>query len=318
VTLYKYYNNSNKVIKIKKMVTFMINSADHRYMLFILTCILSLSFFSTPVRAEDQNISIAGSSTIRPIITAAANRFEKLHMISFNISGGGSGNGIKLVAMRETGIGAVSRALRDDEIKKWPDLKAITIGYDGIAIIVNKSTRVTELTNGQLRDIYLGKISDWQELGGKSGPIFCISREPGRAEFKLFLDYTKLEAKHTDSFIFHRKQGEHEYSGKKCHIIGSNKDTIISVSLRRDAIAYVSMGQAIIFEAKTHRILLPSLDGVKAVPENVKNGKFPLTRPLNLVTYNEPEGIIKKFIDFMMSAQGQSYVFAKNFIPVNR
>ncbi len=287
-----------------------------RYVIFIFVGVVSFLFSSFHVQAEDLIITVAGSSTVRPIITATSKQFKKKNPVVFNITGGGSSYGIKSVAMGTVTIGIASRKLNKKEEKKWQTLRVTTIGYDGIAIIVNKATQVTALTNEQIRDIYLGKISNWQEVGGQGGPIVCISRESDRGESQLFLEYTQLEAQEDITSMVYRKKGDQQYSSTKSRIIGSNKDAILSVSMRKNTIAYVSMGQALDFERKTKRILLPTVDGIEPVTKNVKNKTFPIYRPLNILTNGEPDRLVKSFIDYLLSSEGQSYVFSKNFIPV--
>ncbi|MCP4700645.1 MAG: phosphate ABC transporter substrate-binding protein [Gammaproteobacteria bacterium] len=266
----------------------------------------------------EELIKMAGSSTIRPIIRTASIPFGKSHGVAFDIGGGGSSHGVKSVAAAKVNIGNASRYLKEKEKKKWPDLVPHLIGSDGVAVIVHKSVKMKNITKKQMQDIYTGKVRNWKEIGGPDLPIFLVSKEEGRSTLDLFLKYADLEAKTTSPrTMIHRLKGEQEYSETTARIIGSNRRVLLAVGWKKGAIGYVSVGDAIHFAEKTKKITLPNLDGVEATITNVKNGSFPITRPLHVVTKGPAQGIIKKFIDFLLSAAGQEIVKKRDFVPIN-
>jgi phosphate transport system substrate-binding protein len=195
-------------------------------------------------------------------------------------------------------IGLVSRPLKDDE----KDLLAFPIAQDGVCIILHKGNSVASLTDEQVVSIYTGKLSNWKDVGGKDAPITVVNKAEGRSTLELFCHYYKL--KNADI---------------KAHVvIGDNAQGIKTVAGNPDSIGYVSIGTAE-YEAKqgTPIKMLPC-SGVAASIDNVANGKFPLARPLNLVTKKAPEGLAKEFIEFAQSHKVHDIVKEQYFVPITR
>lgn len=277
---------------------------------------------STSVYAAEKMITTAGSSTIRPIVEKAAKAFKKKHpSAKFVIGGGGSSHGVKSAGEGNVLIGQASRNLKEKEKKKWKDLVAHRIGLDGVAVIINKKNPLSKITKQQVQDIYSGKITNWKDLGGFDAPIFLISKEEGRSTLDLFLKYFSLEAKEVGegraAVMVHRKKGTEEFSTVRAKLIGPNKEAIAAISTKKNAIAYVSIGTAQEVAAKGGRIKLLELDGIPATIENVGNESYPFRRPLHLVTKGEAKGIVREFIDFVLSKEGQKIVTDLEFISIN-
>jgi phosphate transport system substrate-binding protein len=125
-----------------------------------------------------------------------------------------------------------------------------------------------------------------------------------------------LEANETKKSMVFRKKGDSEFSLIKSLIIGPNKDTLSYVYARRNAIAYVSLGQALTLAHKSHKIEVLTLDSVQPTLKNVKNGRYPLIRPLNLITKGDPKGTAKDFIQYMLGNEGQLCVSNERYIPL--
>ena len=264
-------------------------------------------------------IHIAGSSTVRPISQAAAAKFGPAHGVKFRIEGGGSSHGVKSVATGKVDIGNASRNIKKSELAKWPSLVPHTVGYDGVTIILNKDVSITAMTHDQIQKIYMGEITNWKEVGGPDEPISLIAKEEGRSTLELFLKYAGLEGKEIDGgkHMIHARKGTDQWSSVKARIIGANRQALVQVANKRGAIGYVSIGDALAFAAKTGKIVLPKVDGIAATVANVKNRSFPITRPLNMITNGPATGVIKDFIDFCLSPEGQKIVAKKNFVPVH-
>ncbi len=282
----------------------------------VMAVVFGLTLLSAGSLFAQDTIKIAGSSTVRPVVSAAASTFGQANSVTFKIEGGGSSHGVKSVAEGKVDIGNASRYLKDKEKSKWPNLVLHLIGNDAVAIIVNKHVGIEALTKEQVQAIYTGKITNWKELGGADLPISLISKEHGRSTLDLFLKYAGLEAKETGKFMVHRIKGEQGFSTVKARIIGANQQALAQVAGKKGAIGYVSIGDALVFAKKTKKIRIPSLDGVQASLTTVKNMTFPICRPLHVVTNGPPQGKVKKFIDYLLSTQGQKIVIAKSFISV--
>ncbi len=272
--------------------------------LVLLLVIVGATWLFIPKKAEQasnkpgmERLVLTGSSTVAPLAAEIGRRFEALHSnVRVDVQTGGSSRGINDVRSGLADIGMASRALKENE----SGLFSFTIATDGIGMIVNRANPVTALDRQQIIDIYTGKITDWQAVGGNADPITVVNKAEGHSTLELFLHHFDLQN-----------------SAVKAHvIIGDNQQGIKTVAGNPDAIGYVSIGSAEYEAQHDAAIKLLPLDGVAASVENVQNGAFPLARPLNLVTRSEPAGIIKAFIEFARSRQVDDLVMAQYFVPV--
>jgi phosphate transport system substrate-binding protein len=240
---------------------------------------------------------ITGASTIAPLAAELGKRFEERNRgVRVDVQTGGSSRGISDVRAGLSSIGLVSRALKDDE----KDLKAFTIARDGVGIILHRDNPVNELSPEQIVGIYTGAITDWSAVGGKPGLITVVNKAEGRSTLDLFISYFKLRASDIKPQV----------------VIGDNQQGIKTVAGNPAAIGYVSIGTAEYEAGADTPIKLLGLKGVAATVENVGNSTFPLARPLNLVTKSEPEGIVKSFIDFVLSPGVHDLVREQFFVPI--
>jgi phosphate transport system substrate-binding protein len=189
-----------------------------------------------------------------------------------------------------------SRALKDDE----KDLKGFTIARDGVGIILNSANTVTTLTDQQIIDIYTGQVTDWSVVGGPAGPITVVNKAEGRSTLELFLHHFKLKPSDIKAQV----------------VIGDNQQGIKTVAGNPGAIGYVSVGTAEFEAGQGTPVKLLGMNGIAASVENVRNGSFPLARPLNLVTKHEPSGLVKSFVDFAQSADVHDLIKEQFFVPL--
>jgi len=249
--------------------------------------------------AKIDKLVLTGSSTVAPLAAEIGKRFESLHPgTRIDVQTGGSSRGISDARSGLADIGMASRALKADEA----DLIAQTIALDGISIIVNAHNPVLALDKRQIIDIYTGKIVNWQAVGGNDAPITVVNKAEGRSTLELFLHHFGLN--NTDV--------------KPQVVIGDNQQGIKTVAGNPDAIGYVSIGAAEYDAEHGVAIKLLPLEGIAASVDNVRNGTFPLSRPLNLVTNHEPTGLAKAFIEFARSGQVDDLIEAQYFVPVAR
>ncbi len=251
---------------------------------------------SEPDRLQGKLV-LTGSSTVAPLAAEIGKRFETLHAgVRIDVQTGGSSRGIADARQGLADIGMASRALKPDE----GDLHGFAIARDGIAVILNAANPTSELSDDQVVAIYTGLITRWSEVGGNDTPITVVNKAEGRSTLELFLHYFKLESPAVKAHV----------------VIGDNEQGIKTVAGNPDAIGYVSVGAA--EYSATHGVpvkLLP-MKGVTASIATVKDGSFPLSRPLNLVTKNEPTGLIKAFIDYARSPAVHDLVEQLYFVPL--
>lgn len=239
---------------------------------------------------------LTGSTTMAPLIAEVAKRFQTLHPgIQIEVQMGGSGRGINDAHGGKADIGMVSRALKPEETA----LYNVSIARDGVAIIVHKGNPVLSLSDKQLMDIYTGKVTNWRQVGGRDAPMHVLagSREGGSAE--LFSQYLKLPY---DEIRAQRS-------------IAANAERTAAVAADPDAIIWTSLGEAERMAQEGVPIKSLAVGGVAATSRNVRNGDYPISRPLTLVTRGAPSGSARAFIEFCVSSQITELVLAFDFVP---
>ena len=244
--------------------------------------------------AQPYTIEIGGSTSVTPLIELLSEDYqkEKPH-IKININGTGSGDGINN-AGKLYQIGMSSRELT--AVEKGSGIKEIIIAIDGIAVIMNNASPVSNLTIEQIRDIYTGAITDWNQVTGgtKSGRIAVISRESGsgtRGAFEELVGFQgKLMAGATESTS-----------------TGAIK---AGIAQNPNAIGYISLGSV------DNTIKAISINEVLPSTANVLNGTYKIARPFILMTGSNVHFESAAFIDWIMSPAGQNIV-KRNWISVN-
>jgi len=240
---------------------------------------------------------LTGSSTVAPLVGEIAKRFEKLHPdVRVDVQTGGSSRGIADAKRGTADIGMASRALKPEET----DLAAHTIAMDGVGVIVHRDNPVQALTDEQVMAIYTGRVSNWSEVGGVGAPITVVNKADGRATLEVFLKHFGLASPDIKASV----------------IIGDNQQGIRTVAGDVNAIGYVSVGAADHEIGRGVPIRLLPMDGVEATTANVRNGSFPMSRPLNLVTYGSVSPLAQAFIDFARSSAVNDLVEAQYFVPI--
>jgi phosphate transport system substrate-binding protein len=253
---------------------------------------------SAPPAAAPYTIAIGGSTSVNPLMEMLIEEYGKAHAnVKFTVSATGSGDGIKGAAAGTYEIGMSSRELSPAEI--GTGLEDLIIAIDGIAVILNNANPVVNLNMEQIKDIYTGKITRWQDLGasanGKTGGIAVISREPGSGTRGAFEELLRFQ----DQLV----KGAIEFDGT-----GAIK---AEVSRNADAIGYISLGSL----DSTVKPL--NVGGVAPSNANVVSGSYKIARPFILVTRKGVplKAETKAFVDWIMASAGQSIV-KKSWIPV--
>lgn len=264
-----------------------------------LTVAAAVLLLSMAAQAAGERLTITGSSTVAPLAAEIARRFEQKNPgVRIDVQTGGTSRGLADARSGLADIGMASRSLKADE----KDLMPHTIAMDGIGIILHKKNSIRTLSDDQIKAIYRGQIKNWKEVGGKDMAITVVNKAEGRSTLELFLLYTELKNSDIKAQV----------------VIGDNQQGIKSVAANPGAIGYVSIGSAEYEEAHATPIRLIPLRGVAATVAHVRDGKFPLSRPLNLVTKGVPVGLSKRFVDFATSGAVNDLVEAQFFVPLAR
>jgi phosphate transport system substrate-binding protein len=241
-------------------------------------------------------LTLSGASTAAPLVNEIARRFESQHPgVRIDVQTGGSSRGVADVRRGTVAIGMVSRPLGTDE----SDLTAHRIAMDGVALIVHRDNRVSELTRQQIADIYTGRIDNWSAVGGPDAPITVVNKAEGRSTLELFLAHFKLKREDIRADV----------------VIGENLHGIRTVAGDPHAIGYVSIGTAEFERFNGVPIRMLPLEGVEASTANVRNATFPLSRPLNLVTMGKRSPLADAFLALATSRDVNDLVKAQFFVP---
>ena len=277
-----------------------INSSNwatrRRYLVFCSLGLCALLQSCLP-SAERSELRISGSSTISPVMDEITRRYSIYNPdVQISVSAGGSIQGISDVREGESDIGMVSRSLKEEET----DLEQFIIAHDGVSLLVHQDNPVKALDQQQVLDIYTGTVDNWQAVGGNQASIEVVSKGENHATFSLFAEYFSLPVEEIES----------------ARILGDNEDVMQAVLDNPDAIGYVSIGAAEYNIIHGMPLKLLPLEGVAATIENVSDGEFPLSRPLNLVTSQFPAGEQKELIEFALSQEVQDIITEQAFVPV--
>ncbi len=239
----------------------------------------------------ESTIQIAGSTSVQPLSEELVKAFmAENNKVRINVAGGGSGAGVKAAAAGTADIGASSRELKEEE----KNVKEYVIALDGIAIIVHKDNPVNDLSQEDIKKIFAGEITNWSELGGEDGAIHVYNREDGSGTRGAFTELIMgKEVSITDKAIIQNSTGA----------------VRTAVAGDKTGIGYISLG-GINEEIKALKV-----DGVEATVENIKTKTYKIYRPFLYLTQKEPEGVVKAYIDWVLSLEGQGIV-AEHFIPV--
>jgi len=240
-------------------------------------------------------ITEAGSTTVQPLAELLADGYMQKHPeVQVTIGGGGTAQGITSVNTGLVDIGAASRELKADD----PQLVKHLLARDGIAIITSPDNPVDGLTKDEIRQIFGGIIKNWSAVGGPNAAIRVIVREEGSGTRAAFEEMVMAKPEPAVQITSTALQ-QNTNVGVKTYVAGNEY-----------AIGFISFG----YIDNTVKAL--AIDGVEATEENAKNGIYPIVRPLYFLTKEAPTGLVKQFIDFCLSAEGQATVAEEGYISI--
>jgi len=246
--------------------------------------------------ADNATVTLSGSTTVQPLAEKLAEAFMTENTgLQIDVQGGGSSVGVKAAGQATSDIGMASREIKESELAEFPKLKIFVIARDGIAIVTHPDVPVSDLTVEQVRDIFSGKITNWKDLGGDDQNIIVVSREEGSGTRAAFEEMV---------------MGEDALIAASAILQASNGAIRTTVSTTPYSIAYLSFGYL------DDTVKSISIDGVAPTEPNAADGSYPIVRPLNMLTNGEPAGMVKAFLDFILSEAGQKLVVEDGYIPV--
>ena len=240
------------------------------------------------------NVATGGSTSMKNVIAALTEGFAEVEPgVTVSYDPTGSGAGITGATDKTLDIGLSSRALKDDEKN---DVDGTTVALDGIAIIVNKDSKVADLTVDQLKQMFTGEITNWSEVGGDDGEIVLVGREAGsgtRDGFESIVDVKD--------------------SCKYAQELTATGAVISAVEANPLAIGYASLS------AVGDTVKAVTVGGVECSEETVKDGSYEVQRPFVFVT-NDSVALsaqAQAFFDFAASADAADLIRTAGAVPVN-
>jgi phosphate transport system substrate-binding protein len=260
-------------------------------LLLLFSC-LSATLAGCGKKEANNALCIAGSTSVQPFAEKLAEIYMRDHpQVRIDVQGGGSSAGVFAAEHGAADLGASSRELIGQE----KELQEIPIAYDGIAIVVNKQNPLANLSLKQIRQIFQGEITDWGQFHLAPHPIHIITREEGSGTRNAFEELV---------------MGKHAEITPDALVQDSNGSVRELVADDPYSIGYISMGLV------DPRVNALSVDGVAPTRENVKNRSYRLVRRFLLVTREIKPGTCQDFVNFILSAQGQSLLESEGLVGV--
>ena len=239
------------------------------------------------------NVATGGSTSMKNVIAALTEGFAEVQPgVTVSYDPTGSGAGITGATDKTLDIGLSSRALKADET----GVTGTTIALDGIAIIVNKDSKVEDLTVDQLKQMFTGEITNWSEVGGDDGEIVLVGREAGsgtRDGFESIVDVKD--------------------SCKYAQELTATGAVISAVEANPLAVGYASLS------AVGDTVAMVTVEGVECSEDTVKDGTYKIQRPFVFVT-NKSVTLSEQaqaFVDFATSKDAADLIRTAGAVPVN-
>ena len=240
------------------------------------------------------NVATGGSTSMKNVIAALTEGFAEVEPgVTVSYDPTGSGAGITGATDKTLDIGLSSRALKDDEKN---DVDGTTVALDGIAIVVNKDSKVADLTVDQLKQMFTGEITNWKDVGGDDGEIVLVGREAGsgtRDGFESIVDVKD--------------------SCKYAQELTATGAVISAVEANPLAIGYASLS------AVGDTVAMVTVEGVECSEDTVKDGSYKIQRPFVFVT-NKSAALSEQaqaFVDFATSKDAADLIRTAGAVPVN-
>ena len=245
-------------------------------------------------------VKVSGSTTVLPLALEAATQFMELNPgANIQVQGGGSSVGITQLKEGVVQVADSSRELQGDENNAG--LVDHKIAFDIIAIVVNPSVRVKNLTSAQVKGIFTGRIKNWKHVGGRDAPIVVVVRDIASGTREMF-DQKALGSTSDRPVESVESAIESSSNGVVREIVGATKN----------AIGYISYGYI-------NELVEPvDFNGVPPDVPDAKIGRYPIARYLHMFTKGRPAGTTGGYIDFVLSDTFQNEIVSQEYIPIKQ
>lgn len=254
---------------------------------------------NTPKQEEQLSgkVTAAGSTALLPLVKQAATEFQnKYKDVTVDVSGGGSGTGLKQVAEGSITIGNSDvESGKDYEGKGLVDHQVAVAPF---VLVTNKDITINNLTKEQAGKIFTGEITNWKDVGGKDEKITIVGRPESSGSRKLIKQLVLPADKDFAKDAIAQDS------------TGALRQTVEQTA---GAIGYMDAPYV------SENVNVLKFEGVEYKPDNIFNGTYKLYAFEHMYTKGEPDKVTKAFLDYMMSDEFQSkYVEELKFIPISK
>ena len=250
-------------------------------------------------------VTVKGSDTMVLLGQRWAETYMAEHPgAAVQVTGGGSGTGIAALINGTTEICQSSRPIKDDERKQIADrygrqVTEIVVARDGLAVYVAEGNPVAELTLGQIKEIYTGRITDWSQVGGPRSPITLYGRENSSGTYEYFKEHVLEKA---------------DFAAAVQTLPGT---AAVVNAVARDPRGIGYGGAAYAKGVKEVAVKRdPATPGVLPTEAAIRDGSYPVARDLYFYLRGEPQAGARPFIDYVLSPEGQKLVVEVGYFPV--
>jgi len=250
--------------------------------------------------ALEGTIDIQGSDTMLNVATAWSETFMDANPgVDIAVQGGGSGTGIAALVNGTVDFANSSREIKDEETTAIEGAGGTVIetsvAIDAIAVAVNPSNGVEDLTIDQLGQIFRGEVTNWKEVGGADKAIVILSRDSSSGTYEYFKEAVV------------GKDLEFAQSAK---LLPSNQAIVDEVATNDGGIGYIGLGYV------SSKVKVVAVDGVKASVETATDGSYGISRYLYMYSNGEPNDVMAAYLAWILGDEGQQLVADEGFVPI--
>ncbi len=268
--------------------------------------VIVLSLLRSDYAVAQQTLTIKGSDTMVILVQRWTEMYPDRTKVRFQVTGGGSGTGISALINGTTDICSSSRPIKHSEVKQLQEKykyngMEVRVARDGIAVYINEQNPVGQLTVGQVRRIFTGEVTNWKDFGGKDAKIVLYSRENNSGTYEFFKEHVL---------------NKQDFAPQTQHMVGTGA-LVNAIAKDPNAIgfggiAYASgvKAVALAFDEKSQYVL-PN-------ETTILQGTYPGSRLLYFYLKERPQGVLKNFIDWVISKDGQKVVSEVGYLPTKK
>lgn len=255
-----------------------------------------------------QTLRISGSTTVNPVAADAAEALRTDDLAITVDTQGGSAGGLAQLGAGQIDIAMSSKPVAPEDEQKFPDVDftVTEIGKDAVGIVVRKEVvdgGLTDISKAQLRQLFEGDVTNWEQLGGPDLPTFVYDKEPGRGTREVL-----------DAYVYGKgvKAPAPPADNPRYAIVGGNEETRTKLLSTPGSVAPLSSA----FVEGQPQLAVLEVDGVAPTTENIADSTYPLSRPLYFVTDGPPTGAAKTFLDFVTGPEGQPLLTKHGYLTL--